>query len=177
MNWKPIVMAIGVAGIAAPAAAQQQRGMHPGGMPGMQGMQGMPMMDSMMAPMMQAMASSPEHLLAMKDRLHLTPAQETQLAALRDAAKGAHDAAASQAAMHMREMVQVMRTATPDTVAVKTHLDAAMRFCETAHWAMVRGAAQAWPLLTDAQRSQVTAMADSMGKGGMMMHPAPARRS
>ncbi len=156
---------------AAPLAAQQpaRRGM--AGMQGMrgqgmQGMQGMAMMDSMMGPMMQAMASVPEHLLMQKDKLHLTADQQSRLTALRDAGKAAHDQAASQAAMHLREMVQAMHAAQPDTNAVRTHFNAAFRFMQAAHWSMVKGAALAWPILTAAQQHQV----ESDTTGGMMMH-------
>jgi hypothetical protein len=150
--------------LALPLEAQQTGGM--GGMGGMmqgRGMQGMmPMMDSMMAPMMRAMAFAPSHLLARKDALHLSSEQETRLTALRDAAKSAHDAAAKQAMMHLGEMEDVMRVPAPDTSAVKHHFDAAHRFMGEAMWAMMRSAAEGRAVLTDAQRQQVQAMADSM---------------
>ena len=161
-----------------PLAAQQPAARHPaasrGQMMQSHGMQGrmemMPGMDSMMAPMMHVMAFTPEHLLREKTTLHLTADQQSELTTLRDAAKAAHDAAAQQAAMHMREMEQVMQAATPDTAAARTHFDAAHRFMGDAMWAMVRAAAQAKPLLTDAQRKQVEDMAARpMGHGGMMM--------
>ncbi len=103
----------------------------------------MPGMDSMMAPMMHVMAFTPEHLLREKTTLHLTADQQAELTTLRDAAKAAHDAAAQQAAMHMREMEQAMDVAAPDTSAAKPHFDAAHRFMGEAMWAMVRSAAQA----------------------------------
>jgi LTXXQ motif family protein len=131
----------------------------------------MPGMDSMMAPMMHVMAFTPEHLLREKTTLHLTSDQQAELNTLSDAAKAAHDAAAQQAAMHMREMEQVMQAAAPDTSAAKTHFDAAHRFMGDAMWAMVRSAAQARALLTDAQRKQVDDMAARpMHGGGMMRH-------
>ncbi len=130
----------------------------------------MPGMDSMMAPMMHVMAYTPEHLLREKTTLHLTSDQQAELTTLRDAAKAAHDAAAQQAAMHMREMQQAMDVAAPDTAAAKPHFDAAHRFMGEAMWAMVRSAAQARALLTDAQRKQVDEMAArGMPRGGMMM--------
>jgi Spy/CpxP family protein refolding chaperone len=159
---------------ALPLAAQQPGGM--GGMMRGQGMRGamMPGMDSMMAPMMRSMAFSPGHLLSQKAALHLTGEQETRLTALRDAAKSAHDAAAGQAKMHLGEMEEVMHAAAPDTAAVKHHFDAAHRFMGEAMWAMMRSAAQARAILTDGQRQQVQAMADSMAahpmQGGMQ-HP------
>ncbi len=159
---------------AAPLAAQQPmqhpmggRGAMHQGMAGMQGMN-MGMMDSMMGPMMQAMAMAPEHLLMQKDKLHLTAQQQQQLTTIRDAAKTAHDQAASQAAMHMREMVQAMQAAQPDTNTVRTHFAAAFRFMQAAHWAMVKSAAQAWPVLTSAQQQQVKA--DTTNCCGGMRH-------
>ena len=137
---------------------------------GMMGMEMMPGMDSMMAPMMHVMAFTPEHLLREKTTLHLTSDQQAELTTLRDAAKAAHDAAAQQAGMHMREMQQAMDVAAPDTAAAKPHFDAAHRFMGEAMWAMVRSAAQARALLTDAQRKQVDDMAARPMRGGMGMH-------
>jgi hypothetical protein len=172
-----------VAAVAAPLTAQQPPAQHPAPQhptaPRGQMMQGhgmamadmMPGMDSMMAPVMHVMAYTPEHLLREKTTLHLTTDQQSELTTLRDAAKAAHDAAAQQAAMHMREMEQAMNVATPDTAAAKPHFEAAHRFMGTAMWAMVRSAAQARALLTDAQRKQVDDMAARpMGRGGMMRH-------
>ena len=149
---------------ALPLAAQQGGMQHPAPTQGrmMQGrgmMEMMPGMDSMMAPMMHVMAFTPEHLLREKTTLHLTADQQSELTSLRDAAKAAHDAAAQQATMHMREMEQAMSVATPDTTTVKTHFDAAHHFMSEAMWAMARSAAQARALLTDAQRKQVDDMA------------------
>lgn len=143
--------------LAFPLAAQQ-----PGGMMHGQGMTGMSGMDSMMAPMMRSMALAPEHVLAAKATLHLTGEQETRLVALRDAAAAARDAAVRQATTHLKEMAEVMHGAAPDTGAVKHHFEAALRFMGDAHWAMLRAAAQARAVLTDAQRQQMDAMADSM---------------
>ena len=161
---KAMAWLVVLAGAAAPLAAQEHpapAGMAQGGMHG--GM--MPGMDSMMAPLMRAMAYAPEHLLNQKDALHLTDAQVARLTALGDAAKSAHNAAAQQAQMHLGEMEQVMRAAAPDTAAVKMHLDAAHRFMGEAMWSMIRAAAQGRALLTDAQRTQV----DAMAKGPMQM--------
>lgn len=175
MIGRTVLAAAVMAGFAAaPLVAQQPAMRHPAhagmmhqGMGDMQGMMGAEM-DSMMGPMTQAMASVPEHLLAMKTKLSLTSQQQSQLTTLRDAARGQADEASRSAAMHLREMVQVMHAAQPDTNAVKTHFQAAMRFMEQAHWAMVRSATEAWPVLTAAQQHQVSAMADSMGNHGMM---------
>jgi len=163
-----------VALVALPLVAQQPGGMG-GGMrqQGMRG-QGMGMMDSMMAPMMRSMALAPEHLLAEKATLNLTAEQEARLTALRDAAKSAHDEAARQARMHLSEMAEVMSQPAPDTAAMKHHMDAAHRLMGDAMWAMMRAAAQARAVLTDAQRLQVDAMADSMSAHPMpggMQHP------
>jgi Spy/CpxP family protein refolding chaperone len=170
---KAMAWLVVLAGAAAPLAAQQHpapRGMAQGGM-----MHGdmMPGMDSMMAPMMRAMAYAPQHLLRQKDALHLTSDQVTQLTSLGDAAKTAHDAAAQQAQMHLGEMEQVMQAAAPDTAAVKHHFEAAHRLMGEAMWAMMAAAAQGRAVLTDAQRTQVDAMAKRpmwMRHGGMGQH-------
>ena len=165
---KLTVLVIGLAAAAAPLAAQQHP-MHRGAAP--MAMRGdmMAAMDSMMAPMMRAMAYAPQHLLRRKDALHLTGDQVSQLTLLADSAKTAHDAAAQQAQMHMAEMEQTMQAAAPDTAAVKMHFDAAHKYMGDAMWAMLRSAALARAALTDAQRSQVDAMAKrGMRRGGMM---------
>lgn len=167
---------------AVPLAAQQPDTSHRGMMQGMGQMHGqmgpgatmqghmmMEGMDSMMAPMMRVMASTPEHLLTEKTTLHLTAIQVTRLTALADVSKTAHDAAARQAAMHMREFAQVMDAAAPDTSAARPHFEAAHRYMGDAMWAMVTAAAQARALLTDAQRKQVDEMAARPMRGGMMM--------
>jgi len=154
---------VAAAALTLPLVAQQPGGMAHDTTHGrpMQGamMHGMMDMDSMMAPMMRMMAYTPEHLLARKDTLHLTADQVSRLTALATAARTAHDAAARQAMVHMGEMEEVMHGAAPDTSAVKHHMDAAHRFMGDAMWAMMRSAAQARALLTDAQRSQVDGMA------------------
>ncbi|HXY18888.1 MAG TPA: hypothetical protein VEH83_02725 [Gemmatimonadales bacterium] len=159
-----------LAAAATPLAAQQHpasHGMMRGGMMHDDMMKGM---DSMMAPVMRAMAYAPQHLLREKTALHLTADEVTLLTGLADTAKAAHDAAAGQARMHLAEMAQVMGTAAPDTAALRAHFDAAHRFMGDAMWAMLRAAAQARALLTDAQRSQVDAMARAPMHHGMMHH-------
>jgi len=119
-------------------------------------------MEQMMAPMMGAMAFTPDHLLARKDSLSLTPQQVTRLTVLRDAAKTAHDAAAAEAKTHMDELAQAMRAAAPDTSAVKVHFQAAHAAMGKAHWTMLAAAAQAKALLTDDQRARVDRWASTM---------------
>ncbi len=142
----------------APLAAQQ---------PGMMG-QGMPhmmQMQQMMAPMMGAMAFTPDHLLARKDSLGLTPQQVTRLTALQGAAKAAHDAAAAEAKTHTDALAQAFQGAAPDTAAVKLHFQAAHAAMGKAHWAMLTAAIQAKAALTDEQRARVTAWAGAMQHG------------
>jgi len=143
---------------AAPLAAQQ---------PQMMGHETqmadhMRQMEQMMAPMMRAMAFTPDHLLARKDSLNLTPQQVTRLTALRDAAKTAHDAAAADAKLHMDELAQVLNVATPDTGMVKAHFQAAHTAMGKAHWAMLSAAALARATLTDEQRARVDRWANMM---------------
>jgi len=161
---KVIPLAIVLAAAAGPVAAQQQP-MHHAPAAAMHGDM-MPGMDSMMAPMMRAMAYAPRHLLREKDALHLTADQVTMLTQLADSAKATHDAAAQQAQMHLGEMEQALHAAAPDTAAVKAHFDAAHRYMGDAMWAMLRSAALARADLTDAQRTQV----DAMGRHRMPMH-------
>jgi Spy/CpxP family protein refolding chaperone len=112
-------------------------------------------MEQMMAPMMRAMAFTPDHLLARKDSLNLTPQQITRLTALRDAAKTAHDQPAADAKMHMDAMAQVLNAASPDTSAVKMHFQESHAAMGKAMWAMLAAAAQARAVLTDEQRARV----------------------
>jgi LTXXQ motif family protein len=143
-----------IALVAAPLAAQQ---------PGMmgQGMRHMMEMEQMMAPMMNAMAFTPDHLLARKDSLSLTPQQVTRLTAIGVAAKAVHDAAHADARAHMDALAQAMLAPAPDTAAVKAHFQAAHAAMGQAHWAMLAAAAQAKAALTDEQRGRVTAWAGS----------------
>ncbi len=151
---------------AVPLAAQQ---------PGMMGrdhqmMPHMMQMQQMMAPMMRAMAFTPDHLLARKDSLSLTPQQITRLTALRDAAKTAHDAAAADGKAHMDAMAQAWNAARPDTAAVKLHFQAAHTAMGSAHWAMLAAAAQARAVLSDEQRARVDRWAATM-MDRRMEHP------
>ena len=165
------LLAVAAAVLAFPLAAQQPGGQQPGMMHA-QGMHGEMMrgmgMDSMMATMMRSMAFAPEHLLMRKTALRLTSQQEARLTALHDAAQPIHDAAARAALMHAQAMEQAMRATTPDTNAVQSHFQAAHAAMGAAHWAMVSASLQARGVLTDAQRRQLEAMADSMHTGPMM---------
>lgn len=149
--------------VAAPLAAQQPdttkppMGMHP-----MMGDMMMSHMMEMMGPMMRTMAFTPDHLLARKDALELTPQQVTRLTALRDAAKAARDAAHAEMQTHMAAMAETMKANSPDTTALKQHFQAALAAMSRAHWAMLSSAAQARAGLTDAQRGRVDGWADMM---------------
>jgi len=141
---------------ALPLAAQQPRmGHRP--MPSH-----MDQMEEMMAPMMSAMAFSPDHLLSRKDSLSLTPQQVARLTALRDAATTAHDAAAADAKAHMAALADAMKAAAPDTAALRQHFEAAHAAMGKAHWAMLSAAAQARGALTDEQRGRVERWASRM---------------
>src|SRR5436309_7032643 len=134
---------------AAPLAAQQPQ------MMGHEQQDHMRQMEQIMAPMMRAMAFTPDHLLARKDSLNLTPQQITRLTALRDAAKTAYDPAAAAAKTHMDALAQALNAASPDTSAVKEHFQEAHAAMGKAHWAMLAAAAQARAVLTDEQRTRV----------------------
>ncbi len=160
MTCRPGLAALMLA--AAPLAAQQPQMMgHDQSMT-----DHMRQMQQMMAPMMRAMAFTPDHLLARKDSLNLTPQQVTRLSALRDAAQSTHDAAAAEAKAHMDGVGQALNVATPDTGAVKMHFQAAHTAMGRAQWAMLSAAAQARGVLTDEQRARVDRWAKTM-----MDHP------
>jgi Spy/CpxP family protein refolding chaperone len=114
--------------------------------------------------MMAAMASEPAHLLAMKADLRLTADQERRITAIRDAARPGHDAAMQSGEVHSRELAQAMQAAAPDTVAVRTHFEAAHAAMGRAHLAMLLAAAQARAVLTDAQRRQLDSLHAAMGQ-------------
>ena len=149
---------------AVPLAAQEppSHQQHGGQAPGAKMDHRMPMMEEMMAPMMRMMAFTPEHLLARKDALGLTPQQITRLTALGDAAKATHETAQADAKTHRDALVRTMAAASPDTAAVRQHFQAAHAAMGNAHWAMLRAAAQAKAVLTDAQRGRVDGWADAM---------------
>jgi len=157
--------------VAAPLAAQQPDSakrpmpMGPRMERRMMGMEGMGRMEEhmgMMRPMMRGMVFAPDHLLARKDVLELTPQQVTRLTALRDASKSAHDAAETDMRTHMEAMSTVMKAANPDTTQLKQHFQAMQAAAGKAHWAMLSAVAQARGVLTEAQRNRVEGWADAM---------------
>jgi hypothetical protein len=151
---------------ALPLGAQQP---HPMGDP-------MALQD-MMGPMIPVLLYTPHHLLARKDALGLTPDQVTRLTALRNATQAAQEAATREAKGHVQAMQQATTGPTADTVALKTHFDAAHAAMGRAHWLSIAAAVQAKGLLTDAQRKQVAVWADSMQawmqQHRQMMQPSP----
>jgi len=141
---------------AAPLAAQQP-------MPPMGHMMGDPMaMQEMRGPMMQVMLYTPQHLLARKAALGLTPDQVSRLTALRAATQTGQDAAMSEGKTHLQELEQAANAAAPDTGAMKTHFQAAQAAMGRAHWQALASAVQGRAVLTDAQRAKLKAWADSM---------------
>ncbi len=126
--------------------------------PGMHGMMGMTgMQEGVMEAGMKVMVFAPDHLLAHKDSLGLTPQQVSRLTALQDGAQAAHATAMKDAQTHLQAL-----DAAGDTAALKTHFGAAHAAMGRAHWAMLSAAAQARAVLTDAQRTKIRAWADSM---------------
>jgi LTXXQ motif family protein len=180
-----IRMIIGLTVLGAPLVAQQPTRpdsmghmmMGPGAMPGM--MMDDPMMRRMGSVMMKMMLYTPQHLLARKDALGLTPDQVSRLTALRDGAKATREAAMAEAATHLTELEQAANAASPDTATLKTHFQAAHNAMGKAHWTMLVSSAQARGVLTDAQRAKLQSWADSMQawteQHRKMMNPAPAR--
>ena len=149
--------------LAAPLAAQQSDSMHHPMMGAGHGMtMDDPMMERMGPSLMRMMLYTPQHLLARKDALGLTPDQVGRLTALRDGAKATRDAAMAEAETHLKELEQVANAAKSDTAALKTHFQAAHTAMGKAHWTMLASSAQARAVLTDAQRAKGQIWADSM---------------
>ena len=149
--------------LAAPLAAQQSDSMHHPMMGAGHGMtMDDPMMERMGPSLMRMMLYTPQHLLARKDALGLTPDQVGRLTALRDGAKATRDAAMAEAETHLKELEEVANAAKADTAALKTHFQAAHTAMGKAHWTMLASSAQARAVLTDAQRAKVQIWADSM---------------
>src|SRR5690349_12356372 len=82
--------------------------------------------------------------------LALTPDQVFRLTALRDGVKAAHEAAEAEAQAHMKELDQAANAAQPDTVALKTHFQAAHAAMGKVHWLALAAAVQARSVLNDA---------------------------
>src|SRR5881398_3838712 len=154
---------IALVALAAPLAAQQSDSMHHPMMGAGHGMtMDDPMMERIGPTLMRMMLYTPQHLLARKDALGLTPDQVGRLTALRDGAKATRDAAMAEAETHLKELEQVANAAKADTAALKTHFQAAHTAMGKAHWTMLASSAQARAVLTDAQRAKVQIWADSM---------------
>ena len=154
MTWKSLMAATLLA--AAPLGAQQLAA------PGHRMMDDPMWMQEMMGPMMQVMLYTPQHLLARKDALGLTGDQVARLSTLRDAAETGREAAMADANGHMQAVQQAAAGPTSDTVALKTHFEAAHAAMGKAHWLSLVSAVQAKAVLNDAQRTKLKAWADSM---------------
>jgi len=68
----------------------------------------------------------------------------------------------ADAKRHVQAMQQAAAGSTPDTVALKTHFEAAHAAMGKAHWLSLVSAVQAKAVLDDAQRTELKAWADSM---------------
>ncbi|PYO72093.1 MAG: hypothetical protein E6K55_15510 [Gemmatimonadetes bacterium] len=171
MTTTRLLVVIGLA--TAPLAAQHRPA--PTGR-----MMGDPMeMQEMMAPIAQVMLYTPQHLLPRKEALGLTADQVARLTALRDATTAAQDAAMSEAETHLGELQLAADAASPDSGVLKTHFQAAHAAMGRARWLSIRSAMEAKALLTDAQRAELKAWADSlqtwMQQHRQMMKPSPSR--
>ena len=166
---KMVSVMVSLAVAAAGLSAQQPDSAHAGH-------HGMGMME----PMMRVMVYMPEHLLMKKEQLGLTDQQVTRITAIRDAAKTVHDAAQADVKTHTQALQQAMQASAPDTTALRQHFQAMHTAMGTAHFAMLKSAAQAKALLTDAQRGRVEGWADAMEmhhehmRGGHPMGPDSA---
>lgn len=162
MKSTPMLVAVALA--ASPLAAQQ---------PGGEGS----MMRDVGPAIMKLMLYMPQHLLARKEALGLTPDQVTRLTALRDGVKTAHEAAEAEARAHLAELDRAANAPQPDTVALKTHFQAAHAAMGRVHWVALAAAVQARSVLNDAQRQKLAVWADSMQawmqQHRQMMQPSP----
>jgi Spy/CpxP family protein refolding chaperone len=135
---------------------------------------GMGMDSSTMGSMMRTMAFMPQHLLAERSSLKLTPAQVTRLESIQQSMQAAHRAMWSQAQPHMRNLASMMGGSSADSAALKRDFDAAQSAMSAAHWAVVNAVLDARAVLTPAQRRQVETSASAwssrmMQGGGMGM--------
>lgn len=175
---KLLTLLLAAAGAATPLAAQHDHppagrpdsqarkpmgempmgGMHMGPMQ----MGGMQMGDM---PMHRAMMFAPAHLLERRDKLALSAQQVTRLEVLRDAARAAHDRSATAAKLAGDSLNRALAAAAPDTALARRLFRAHHDAMGEAHWVMMRTAAQAKAVLTDAQRGRVEGWADAMHEG------------
>ncbi|PYP37634.1 MAG: hypothetical protein DMD34_01325 [Gemmatimonadetes bacterium] len=160
MDAKPFFAALVLAGgWFSPLAGQQPSPM----MPGPMGQMGDPMgFQDMMGPMMHVLLYTPQHLLARKEALGLTNDQIARLSTLRNGVQTGQNAAMAEAKGHVQAVQEAAAGATPDTVALKTHFEAAHAAMGKAHWLALVSAVQAKAVLTDGQRTKVKVWADSM---------------
>jgi hypothetical protein len=137
-------------------------------------------LQDVMGPMMQVLLYMPEHLLARKDALGLTNDQVARLGTMRNAVQASQDAAMAQARGHVQAMLRAVAGPTPDTLALKTHFEAAHAAMGKAHWLALASAVQAKAVLTDAQRAKLETWADSlqasMEQHRQMMKPQPPHK-
>ena len=164
--------------LAVSLAGQQPRS--DSGPPGMMGpgMHGMMMgMGPEMGAAMRVLVFAPDHLLARKGSLGLSPQQVTRLTALRDAAQSTHTAALGEARTHLQAVEQQSNATPLDSAALRVHFQAAHAAMGQAHWAMLSAAVQGRALLTETQRAKVHAWADSVHawteRHRTTMHPHP----
>jgi Spy/CpxP family protein refolding chaperone len=129
---------------------------------------GMGMDSTMAGSMMRNMAFMPQHLLAERESLKLTPAQVTRLESIEQAMQSAHQAMWQQAQPHMRAMTSLMGGSSPDSASLKSNFEAASAAMTAAHWAVVNAAVQARAVLTEAQRREVEASSAAWASGSMM---------
>ena len=108
----------------------------------------------------RALAFSPGELLSHKENLALTSQQESRLTALRVAAESANQAALEEEKKHTEALGQTVAAPVIDTSAARLHLLGAGAARDKAQWALLRAAAQAKAVLTEAQRGRVEGWID-----------------
>ncbi len=117
----------------------------------------------------RAMRFQPDHVLAYREELELTPEQVAQLQELETARGAAHKEAMSAAREEWHKLQQAFDADSPDTAAVRTAAERALQAHAALHARMIADAASVRAILSGAQREQAIAL-PLCGRGMMGQH-------
>ncbi|NIM52321.1 MAG: periplasmic heavy metal sensor [Gemmatimonadales bacterium] len=104
---------------------------------------------------------APPVLLARREALGLTDEQASQLEALVEELKSAHEKATEEAKGHQEAMMEAWQADEPDVAALRQHAEALMQAQHQAHLTTLTAAARAKALLTSEQRGRVQGWMDA----------------
>ena len=153
-----LVVSMITALLLGPVGLSAQQHQHRGGDTTGRGMmmeQGQGMMgEGMMMPGMAMRAFAPETLLAQRAELMLTDEQVQRLEQLQADAKRAHDDAMASHDRYRDQMMEAMKSDTPDPTTVQGLMAGAHASMGEAHWAGMHAALEAMRVLTPSQRAQ-----------------------